>query len=81
MKYYTYILCSEKYKKTYTGITDNLERRLIQHNNGYHFYTKRYLPWRLIYSEKCDDRIEARKKEKYYKSAAGRRWIKINLFS
>jgi putative endonuclease len=78
--YFVYILKSLNFAKTYTGITDDLERRLIQHNRGYHFYTKRYLPWRIIFSEKHSDRISARKKEKYLKSAAGRKWIKRVLF-
>ena len=78
--YFVYILFSKNFNKTYVGITDNLKRRLYQHNKGFHFYTKRYIPWEIIYSEKMVDRISARKKEKYLKSAAGRRWIRRNLF-
>jgi putative endonuclease len=73
--YNLYILLSEGSDKTYTGITDNLERRLKEHNSGHHLYTKRHMPWRIIYIELLADRLEARKREKYFKSAAGRRLI------
>ena len=79
--YYVYILLSKDHPKTYTGITDNLERRLNQHNNGYHFYTKRYKPWSILYHEDCLNRKAARKREKYLKSAVGREWIAKNFFS
>lgn len=79
--YFVYILWSKTYNKTYTGITDNLDRRLIQHNQGYHAYTQRFRPWRILYTEMYADRLAARKREKYLKSAAGRRWIKKNIFA
>jgi len=73
--YFVYILLSTIAKKTYVGITDDLKRRLKQHNLGYHFYTKRYKPWKIVFSEKYIDRNAARVREKYLKSAAGRRWM------
>jgi len=78
--YYLYVLLSDIAPKTYTGITNNPERRLKQHNKGYHLYTKRFIPWKIVYLEKFNDRIEARKREKYFKSAAGRRWLRKNVF-
>ena len=74
--YFVYILNSLSHKKSYVGITDNLERRLNEHNSGKHNYTKRYLPWELIYKEDYEFRIEARKREKYLKSASGRKFLK-----
>ncbi|MBI5621203.1 GIY-YIG nuclease family protein [Candidatus Gottesmanbacteria bacterium] len=79
--YYIYILKSQNNPKTYVGITTNLERRIQQHNLGYHFYTKRYIPWIYIYSEEVDSRITARTREKYLKSASGRKWISEVLFN
>jgi len=52
---------------------------LLSHNAGKVKSTKSYLPWKLIYNEEFETRIEARKREKYLKSAAGRRWRKNNL--
>jgi len=74
--YYIYVLESVNYKKSYIGITDNLKRRLFEHNSGRYVYTKRYLPWELIYKEDYKSRIEARKREKYLKSSSGRRFLK-----
>jgi putative endonuclease len=72
---------STNYQKTYVGITENPTRRLSQHNNGSHFYTKRYIPWIIVHIEQYNNRLEARDREKYLKSAAGRKWLKKNIFS
>jgi len=73
--YNLYILRNLTSGRTYTGITDNLERRLKEHNLGRHSYTKRYIPWEVIYTEFLDSRLKAREREKYFKSAAGRRLL------
>lgn len=76
MKYYIYILKSLKFDKFYTGYTNDLKRRLNEHNSVRADYTRKYKPWEIFYFEECNDVIEARQKEKYYKSASGRRKIK-----
>lgn len=73
---YTYILKSINYPKTYTGSTVNLENRIKDHNKGFSSFSKRYRPWKLIYKKEFKNLIDARKREKYFKSAAGRRYIK-----
>jgi putative endonuclease len=73
---YVYILKSVNYEKTYTGSTTDLERRLMEHNLGLSTFSKRYRPWRLVYQEQYERLEEARKRERYLKSAAGRRFIK-----
>jgi len=78
--YYTYILRSKIANKTYVGYTDKLKNRLRKHNSGRSSFTRRYKPWEIIYSEKHKTREEAIRREKYLKSAAGRRWIKKFLF-
>ncbi len=80
MNYIVYILISRVARKTYVGHTNNLERRLEEHNIGKSLFSKRYKPWRIIYKELFSKEEDAIKKEKYLKSAAGRRWIKKNLF-
>ena len=80
--FFVYILRSVKFRKTYTGITNNLIKRIKTHNSGGSGkYTQKYKPWEIIYSEICDDSINARQRERYFKSAAGRRWIKRYIFS
>lgn len=77
--FYTYVLKSLKYPKFYTGYTDNLEKRLQSHNAGKNTYTKRYIPWSLVYSESFETKEEAIRREKYFKSAAGRKWLKKHV--
>ena len=48
----------------------------MRHNNGYEKTTKPYTPFKLIYSEKVETRIEARKREKYLKSGIGKEFLK-----
>lgn len=72
---FVYILKSEIADKTYTGSTTDIERRISEHNNGKTTFSKRYRPWKLIYVEKYESLPDARKREKYLKSAAGRSFI------
>ena len=71
-----YVLKNEAALKSYVGVTDDLTRRLQEHNSGKHFYTKRYTPWRVIYTEKYATFKEARAREKYFKTTSGRRFLK-----
>lgn len=68
MTYFVYILeCADK--SLYVGCTNNLNKRLEQHNNskrGAH-YTKIRRPVILKYSEKYETLIEARGREKEIK--------------
>ena len=77
--FYVYILKSEVDSRFYKGLTSNLERRIKEHNFEKNKSTKAYLPWRLAYFEEFDNRIDARKREKYFKSGQGRDYIKINF--
>ena len=63
----------------YTGIAIDPALRLIDHNSGKNRFTKGHLPWKIIYSEQHSDWAAARKKEKYFKSAAGNKWLKKNI--
>jgi putative endonuclease len=70
--YYVYAISSIVRKYIYIGITDDLERRLNLQQKGYNKTTKPYRPFKLIYSEQLADRIQARSREKYFKSTSGR---------
>lgn len=64
MPYFLYILrCADT--TLYTGITTDLERRIIEHNESEKWakYTKMRRPVELIYSEEYDSRSEASKRE------------------
>ncbi|KKQ74694.1 MAG: Excinuclease ABC subunit C [Candidatus Woesebacteria bacterium GW2011_GWB1_38_5b] len=79
--YTVYILKSKNFPKTYVGHTNNKARRFLEHNEGRGTFSSRYKPWILIHEETFGSLKETIKREKYFKSAAGRRWIKKNLFS
>ncbi len=72
--YYVYILQSSKDFEFYTGITSDLSRRLNEHDSGQTRSTKGRGPFKLVYSERFDTRVEAREKEKFLKSGSGREW-------
>jgi len=79
MFYYTYILKSKKDGKIYTGYTQNLRKRLNQHNKGLSTYTKGRGPFILIYYEACLLENEARSRELFLKSGMGKRYLKNRL--
>lgn len=51
----------------YVGSTDNLERRLKQHLNGWSKYTKNRLPVKLVFAKEFNILAEARKYEYFLK--------------
>ncbi|KKR70801.1 MAG: GIY-YIG nuclease superfamily protein [Candidatus Nomurabacteria bacterium GW2011_GWB1_40_7] len=79
MFYYTYILKSKKDGKIYTGYTQDLRKRLDQHNKGLSTYTKGRGPFILIYYEACLLESKARSRELYLKSGMGKRYLKNRL--
>ena len=71
--YYVYILQSLQDKRMYTGHTENIQRRVIEHKEekGPGIYTKNRGPWELVYKEEYPTRREAIQREKYLKTGAG----------
>jgi len=70
-----YILKSME-KLIYVGMTQDVTKRLEEHNSGKSYYTKRGTNWKMVYSETFDSSEEARKREKYFKNTAGKEWLK-----
>ncbi len=68
MPYFVYILLSLKDEKLYVGCTENLERRIKDHNQGKVIATVKRRPLEIIYSEKLDDKSEAFNRERFLKS-------------
>ena len=79
MFYYTYILKSKKDRRLYTGFTNDLRKRLLEHNSGKSFYTKGRGPFKIIYYEACLLEKEARSRELYLKTGMGKRFLKNRL--
>ncbi|MBU2539872.1 GIY-YIG nuclease family protein [Patescibacteria group bacterium] len=74
--YYVYVLKSDKNGRFYIGSTNNIQRRLLEHNTGKSRYTKSTIPFRLIYKEIYETRKEAVKRERALKSGQGRQSLK-----
>jgi putative endonuclease len=76
MPYCVYVLKSKSVDSSYVGHTSNLEKRLIEHNNGKSQSTRGKRPWRLVYKEEYRTRSEAALRERYFKSVKGRLELK-----
>ncbi|MPZ23972.1 MAG: GIY-YIG nuclease family protein [Dehalococcoidia bacterium] len=74
-----YVLRSTKNGRLYTGSTNDLQRRLEEHNRGKSRYTRSAGPFELVYSEECDNRLAARRRELFLKSGRGREFLKGTL--
>ncbi len=79
--FYTYVLLSEKDEKFYVGVTKDLRERLEKHKIGKVKSTANRRPLKLIYYEACLDERDAIKREKYFKTGFGRRFLRNRLES
>lgn len=62
--------------RLYKGMTNNISRRLSEHRRGKTQTTARMKDFEIIYKEEYNNFEEARARELYFKTAAGRRFIK-----
>ena len=65
--FYVYILVSKKDRKLYVGYTEDLQRRMKEHNKGRSFATKPRRPFILVYYESYLTRTDAMKRENMLK--------------
>ncbi len=77
--FYAYVLKSLNHEYFYKGHCENLEIRLKEHNSGKTSSIKPFIPFKISYSEEFESREEAINREKYFKSAAGRRFLQKKL--
>jgi putative endonuclease len=76
-QYYVYIMTNKSNTTLYTGMTNNLLRRIPEHKSGKDAFTKKYRISKLVYFEYGDSAEGAILREKQIK--AGSRQDKINL--
>ena len=76
---YVYVMRSQSDQDFYVGFTANLPARLKEHNRGTVPSTRRRRPFELVYWEGCLNQADATAREKYLKSAWGKRYIKNRL--
>ena len=79
--YFTYVIRSLKDGSLYKGHTSDLEKRLKEHNSGQTKSIVAKIPFEVAYFEIFLTREDAIKREKYFKSAAGRRFLKSKMAS
>ena len=73
--YTVYILYSQTLHRYYVGYTNNLERRIAEHNRKKGKYTDRGIPWGLVYTETFPDKLSAMNREKEIKKRKSRQYI------
>ncbi len=74
--YFVYAIKSDERNYIYVGLTNDINRRLEEHNSGRNKTTKPYRPFKLIHKEELPDRKGARLREKYLKSGVGKEFLK-----
>jgi len=74
--FHVYVLRSEKVKMHYYGHSKDLDNRIKKHNLGRVRSTKSGKPWKLLYSERFDSKSEAYRREMFFKSIEGYRYLK-----
>lgn len=78
--YYVYILENQNDKSLYIGFTENLKRRLVEHQGGSGGRTTRLKKgWKLIYFEGYLSKKDAIGREKFLKGGSGRKYINKQL--
>jgi len=77
--YFVYVISSSKKNYIYVGLTNDVSRRMDEHNKGYNKTTKPYRPFELKFQEKYSTRSKAREREKDLKSGSGKEFLKSLL--
>ncbi len=76
---YVYVLRSLQDTQFYVGLTRNLSARMKAHNIGLVNSTKKRIPLELVYWEGCCNESDAAQREKYLKTAWGKRYFKSRI--
>ncbi len=81
MSYFAYVIYSDSHQRFYKGHCVDIDTRLKEHNSGKTKSIKAFIPFRLVYFEEFETREESIHREKYFKTAAGRKFIKLKLLN
>jgi putative endonuclease len=73
--YILYILYSESFNRFYVGYTNDLKRRLSEHNRKKGKFTDAGIPWILVHSESFSKKKDAMNREKFIKSKKSKQFI------
>lgn len=78
MEVYVYILYSSSLDKYYVGSSEDVSKRMLQHNSGKGNFTSKGIPWRLVTFLTCNSRSEAIQLEKKIKNRGIKRYLQDN---
>jgi putative endonuclease len=70
-----YILYSKSFDRYYVGYTNDLERRISEHNRKKGKFTDAGIPWEVVYTELFQTKKEAMAREKHIKSRKSKSFI------
>jgi putative endonuclease len=73
---FVYALRNSINNEIYVGISQNISKRLKEHNTGKNRYTKAFMPWQVFYTEPHQDYASARTREKYFKHTSGKKYLR-----
>ncbi|WP_363319861.1 GIY-YIG nuclease family protein [Flavobacterium sp.] len=75
--FFVYILFLEKLNGYYVGITDEVQRRLSEHNTMVYqgSFTSKGIPWELRFSYECESSAQAYRLELFIKKMKSRKFI------
>ncbi len=76
-RYFVYILTNDRHTVLYTGVTNNLQRRIGEHRAGFSRFTSRYNVHKLVYFEEHHEITDAISREKQIKSGSRRKKLEL----
>ena len=79
LPYCVYVLRSDRDGNLYTGFTTDLDERFKRHSEGFVPATALRRPLRLIYCEYHLSKQDALRRERYFKTSAGKKALKLML--
>ena len=78
MKYYIYLLTNKSDSVIYTGMTNNLQRRINEHREGFGSkFTKKYNVRKLVYYEEFENVYDAIQREKQIKGGSRKKKLEL----
>jgi putative endonuclease len=73
--FYVYVLKSLRDGIRYVGSGEDYQERLRRHNKGDYRFSKGHRPWKLVYTESYQTRVEAVRRERFLKTGHGREFL------
>jgi putative endonuclease len=79
MSVFVYALYSPSSDQIYVGISEDINRRIQEHNYGKSKFTQPHRPWIYFFSEEFENYTKAREREKKLKNNTGKLFLRSKL--